>query len=82
MRSVTWYSKGKSHYAEKYGGNGQGRFGFGGLVFPSGSLSVEVIVGDGGGVCNLEVFSHKGGVCCTYTMVHHEYIPDCMSQYI
>ena len=62
--------------------DGQGIVGVGGLVSPAGSLYIEVQGGDGIGMCNLEVISKKGGICCTSTMGHHEEIPDRMGQYI
>ena len=37
---------------------------------------------DGSGMCNLEVFSQKGYICCKYTMGHHEESPNIMGQYI
>ena len=77
-----WYSKGKSHHAEKYGNYVQGIVGDGGLVSPDGSLYIERRCGDVIGMCNLEVISQKGGICWTSKMVHHEEIPDGMGQYI
>ena len=68
----TWYSKWKYHHAEKYGNNVQGKVGFGGLVYPAGSLYLEGRGGYGSGLYNLEVVSHKGDICWKSTTRQHE----------
>ena len=82
MDSGDWYSKGEYHHAAKYGNDGQGIVGVEGLVSPAGSLYFEGLGSYWIGMCNLEVISHKGGIYCTYTMGHHEEIPDRMGQSI
>ena len=74
LGSGAWYSKGKSHHADKYVNDGQGIVGVGGLVSPAGFLYVEVQGEDGIGMCNFEVLFQKGRICWTFTMGHNELI--------
>ena len=72
----------KSHHYGKDGNDGQGIVRVRGFVYPTGYLSIEGRGVDGSGVCNVEFFSKKWDICWKYRMVHHEEIPNTMSQYI
>ena len=52
------------------------------MITSYGYLYVEGIGVDGIGMCNLEVVSEKGGICCTSIMGQHEESPDSMGKYL
>ena len=54
----------------KNGKNDQVRVRFGGFVFPTGYLYLKHRGVKGSGMCNLDVVSQIGVICCTYRMVN------------